>query len=95
MSRKDITITDENYDEQFEKICEEQGFPYGSENNFVEKLPDDFTKIDKKDDPDDCDYQCTKLNPDHSSDCANALQDIITAWEFANGFITIHREYVI
>lgn len=65
MSEKNTTITDENNDTKFKKIC--------------------------KDNPGNCTYQRIELKPDH----VNTLHDCIMAWELANGFTTVRREYDI
>lgn len=49
-----------------------------------------FEKI-CRDNPDRCNYQHIELEPDH----VNTLHDCIMAWELANGFITVRREYDI
>lgn len=43
MDRKDIGITDDNYDEECEKLCDAHGWKYGKENKFIEELPKDFS----------------------------------------------------
>lgn len=43
MDRKDIVITDDNYDEECEKLCDAHGWKYDKENKFIEKLPKNFS----------------------------------------------------
>lgn len=45
MDRKDIVITDDNYDEECEKLCDAHGWKYGKENKFIEELPKDFSDM--------------------------------------------------
>lgn len=43
MDRKDIVITDDNYDEECEKLCDAHGWKYNKENKFIEELPKNFS----------------------------------------------------
>lgn len=43
MDRKDIVITDDNYDEECEKLCDAHDWKYDKENKFIEELPKDFS----------------------------------------------------
>lgn len=43
MDRKDIVITDNNYDEECEKLCDAHGWKYDRANEFIKELPKDFS----------------------------------------------------
>lgn len=43
MDRKDIVITDDNYDEEYEKLCDAHGWKYDRANEFIKELPKDFS----------------------------------------------------
>lgn len=43
MDRKDIVITDDNYDEECEKLCDAHGWKYDRANKFIKELPKDFS----------------------------------------------------
>lgn len=63
------------------------------ESNFTDKLPDNAVKTGR-DDTNNRDSRHVESKPVRSSD-TNTLQDCITAWESANNFTTIRREYGI
>lgn len=86
--RKDIVITDENFDLELEKICEAIGCPYSSYYEFVGMLPDGYYK-QRKDTEYDCDYIKGKILPDFSSDCTQAIEEGYMAYEFKNGFMIL------
>ena len=43
MDRKDIVITNNNYDEECEKLCDAHGWKYDRANEFIKELPKDFS----------------------------------------------------
>lgn len=88
MSRKDIIITDDNYDEEFEKICDARGCLYGIANEFFTELPAGFEKQSKEKE-DDEDYCKVKIEPNIATDCSSAIENYELAYEFKNGFIII------
>lgn len=82
--RKDIFISDENYDLECEKICDENGWSYGKENDFVKTLSSDFQKQ-----IDDFGEKWVSVNfyPDQVIDCIAPIEIYGIAYEFANGFM--------
>lgn len=80
MSRKNIIITDDNFDEEFEKICEEKGYPYGCGVEFVSALPEGFTKSDDV-------WTKSIIEPNIAIDCSSAIENYQIAFQFANGFM--------
>lgn len=88
MNRKNIIITDANYDYEFEKICDDNGYPYCVDCEFVNKLPDGFEKQPKETES-DYDYCKTIINPNVAVDCSSAIENYKMAYEFKNGFMII------
>lgn len=88
--RKDIVITDENFDLELEKICEAIGCPYSSYYEFTDTLPDGYHN-QRKDTEYDCDYIKMRILPDFSSDCAQAIEEYYMAYEFKNGFMILRQ----
>lgn len=43
MEQKDIVITDDNYDEECEKLCDAHDWKYDRANKFIKELPKDFS----------------------------------------------------
>ena len=87
--RKQTVLTDENYDQEFERICDENGYFYGQNSEFVEKLPEGFCKqINDK----GCEEWCkTSVAPNLAIDASSAIKEYYMAYEFANGFIVIYE----
>lgn len=90
MDRKDIVITDDNYDEEWEKLCDAHGWSYGRGNEFIEELPKDFSENNNKENCDDCDYAKVSFEPNIAIDCASAIEHYWTAWQFKNGFMIVY-----
>lgn len=80
VNRENIIITDDNFDEEFERICDEKGYSYGCGVEFVESLPEGFTKSDNI---------CVKviIEPNIAIDCSSAIENYKIAFQFANGFM--------
>lgn len=87
-NRKNIVITDENYDAEFEKICDANGYLYGTKSQFVTNLPDGFHQVNKDE---DCTYDFYKstILPNFAVDCVSAIENYCMAYEFKNGFMII------
>lgn len=89
--RKQILITDENFDEQFEKICDQNGWPYGISAEFTDKLPEGFLKQwDTTGQEEWC--RCAIL-PNQSAGCTSAIEVYSMAYEFANGFMILQERH--
>lgn len=80
MNRENIIITDDNFDEEFEKICDEKGYPYGCNVEFVDSLPVGFTKSENE-------WIKTIIKPNIAIDCNTAIEIYQIAFQFANGFM--------
>jgi hypothetical protein len=88
-NRKNISITDKNYDFEYEKICEENGYPYCIYSEFVEKLS---SKFFKSTDENGCEIWCeVTFKPNYAIDCSSAIEEYQIAYEFANGFMVFHE----
>lgn len=87
MKYSNLIITDDNFDENMEKLADENGFPYVSYLDFVEKLPENlnFTKQDNENGYEE--WISIKTIPNRSSRYVFYNQEQITAYEFANGFM--------
>lgn len=81
----DLFITDDNFDENMEKLADENNFSYGQFVAFLEKLPNGFTKQDNKNDYEE--WVSVKTYPNHAIDCVAPIVESIVAYEFANGFM--------
>lgn len=89
MNRKNIIITDNNYDEEWEKLCDIQEWTYGKNNQFVEQLPKGFSENTNKENADDYDYSKVTFEPNIAIDAASAIETYQMAWEFKNGFMIV------
>lgn len=87
--RKSITITDENYDYEFERICDEKGFSYGQSCEFVETLPEGFSKQQNDNGGDE--WVKFSVKPNIAIDCTSEIEEYWIAFEFANGFMIIYE----
>lgn len=89
MSRRysDLIITDEIFDENMERLADENDFLYGQFLDFVEKLPKElnFTKQDNKNGYEE--WISVRSLPNHAIDCISPIVESIVAYEFANGFM--------
>lgn len=85
IKRRSITnITDDNYDEEFEKLCDLNGYRYDMGVKFVEKLPDGFHEVNVES-AKDSDY--VKCVMDWSGN------EEYQAYKFANGFMILSTAY--
>lgn len=80
-----MTITDGNFDENMEKLADENGFQYGQFLDFLEELSNDFTKQISKNGYEE--WVSVKTLPNHSIDCTSPIIISEFAYEFANGFM--------
>lgn len=80
-----MIITDDNFDENMEKLADENGFQYNQFIKFLNELPKDFTKQDNKNGYEE--WISVKTYPNHSVDCVSPIVVSTFAFEFANGFM--------
>ena len=80
-----MIITDDNFDENMEKLADENGFQYNQFIKFLKELPKDFTKQINKSGYEE--WVSVKTYPNHSIDCASPIVVSTVAYEFANGFM--------
>ena len=90
MNRKDIVITDDNYDEEWERLCDAHNWTYGRDNKFLEELPKDFSKNTDKKNDDDYDYSKVSFEPNIALGSTSAIEHYQTAYAFKNGFMLVY-----
>lgn len=81
----DLVIIDSNFDENMEKLADENDFRYNQFINFLKELPKDFKKQNGKNGYEE--WVSVKTYPNHSIDCASPIIISTVAYEFANGFM--------
>lgn len=82
--RSIISITDDNYDEEFEKLCDLNNYPYSMGVKFVETLPEGFHE-ESVEKAKDSDYVKCVIGWSGSEE--------YLAYKFANGFMILSTAY--
>lgn len=82
----DVVITDNNEDEEMEKLAEENGYPIWHYLGFEEKLPHNKF-YEQENEHGYAEWVCQKVLPNHSIDCVAPDVHNFMAYEFANGFM--------
>lgn len=90
IDRKDIVITDDNYDEEWERLCDAHNWKYGRDNEFLEELPKDFSKNTDKKNDDNYDYSKVSFEPNVALGSTTAIEHYWTAYAFKNGFMLVY-----
>lgn len=90
MDRKDIVITDDNYDEEWERLCDAHGWKYSRTNEFVKELSKDFSENTDKKNNDDYDYSKVSFEPNVALGSTSAIEHYWTAYAFKNGFMIVY-----
>lgn len=85
MKYSEVIITDENMDEEMEKLADQNGYKYIQFIDFIDKLTIGFTLQESKHGYDE--WVIVKALPNHSIDCASPIIESIIAYEFGNGFM--------
>lgn len=87
MSKKysDLIIVDENFDENMEKLADENGFYYSQYIDFVKELPKGFEKQENKNGYEE--WIRIDFYPNHCINCVAPIVITTCAYEFANGFM--------
>lgn len=88
----DIEITDDNFDEEYEKLTELFNIR-GMYNSFVKELPSSFIKQENKGVEEW--ISSSNLNNDFSSSIDQCIHSGMLAYEFKNGFLVIDFEEVL
>lgn len=93
MKYSDVVLTDDNFDDELEKLSEIVGIHFNNYDNFVESLDNKFM----------CQIHTLGFEewiicgayPSIGSDCKQAYQREKLAYEFANGFIIFDFEVLL
>jgi len=93
MKYSNVILNDDNFDEEFEHLCEIVKLPYSSYENFIDKLPNHYTKQIHSNGFDE--WICCKTIPNKGSDFKQAYQVGTLAYEFKNGFIILNFETLL
>ena len=80
-----VIITDENEDEECEKIADQNGFKYSQYIGFQEHLTEDFSEQENKNGY--AEWIFARTLPNHAIDCVSQIIEYIFAYEFGNGFM--------
>lgn len=88
MRYSNVIITDENFDEEMERLADQNNYNYSQCIGFAEKLSDDF--IVQQNDNGYEEWVCQKVYPDFSIDCVAPIIEAVVAYEFANGFMLFY-----
>lgn len=94
-----VIITDDNFDDEHEKLCEIIGVPHTNSFDVYDELPEGFTKqaaTGRDDEPlGFAEHVKSKVVPNKGSDFSQAFQVGEVAYQFANLFISKHYEVVL
>ena len=80
-------LTDENFDEEMEKLAEIIGIPFTCFKNFVKELDSSFAV--RTHDLGFDEWACVKIINQNPS-ISEAYEDVYLAYEFGNGFMIFH-----
>ena len=92
MKYSNTILTDDNFDEELEKLCSKININYIEYESFFKKLPKYFTLQNNNGIDEWISYS---INPDFSSDCKQAYQKGYLAYEFGNDFMVFNFEVVL
>lgn len=85
MKYSNIIITDDNSDEEMERLADQNGYVYNQYIGFENSLKKGFTVQQNKYGYEEWVNQ--KVLPNHSIDCVAPIFEAILAYEFGNGFM--------
>lgn len=93
MKYSNIILTDDNFDEELEKLCDFRKINTDYYNSFVKKLSDEFLVQynNKKEEW----INNIGIYPNKGSDFKQAYQRGQLAYEFGNGFIILDYEVLL
>ncbi len=93
MRYSNVILTDDNFDDELEKVCDFAKLDLGSYNSFVEKLPIGF-KLQYNDNIEEWINNYGSFSS-KSSDFQQAYQKGQLAYEFWNGFMILDYEVLL
>lgn len=93
MKYSNIILTDDNFDEELEKLCDFTKINTDSYSSFVKELPDEF-KLQYNDEKEEWINNIGSY-PSKGSDFKQAYQRGQLAYEFENGFIVLDYEVLL
>jgi len=85
MKYSNIIITNDNSDEEMERLADQNEYMYSQFIKFASSLDEGFTIQQNKHGYDEWVNQ--KVLPNHSIDCVAPIFEAILAYEFGNGFM--------
>lgn len=85
MKYSNVIITDDNSDEELEKLADQNGYDYDQYIGFYNTLNDKF-KVQQNIYGYE-EWVHVKVLPNHSIDCVAPIIESIIAYEFGNGFM--------
>jgi hypothetical protein len=88
----DVFLSDNNFDEELEKLCEIVGLPYSSYEAFTEKLDGKFYKQENEN---GFEEWINSRIVNRSAGISEATQVGQLAYEFGNGFIVLNFEVLV
>jgi len=93
MKYSEEIVTDDNFDDIMEKLAETIGTPHTNYNEFLDSLPCGF--VEQEHDLGFSEFVNSKTVHSIASDCRQACQIGIVAYEVGNGFITFNFNNVL
>jgi len=85
MRYSNVVITDDNSDEEMEKLADQNGYKYNQFLGLYDTLSSNFTIQDNIHGYEE--WISTRVLPNHSIDCVAPIIESIIAYEFRNGFM--------
>lgn len=92
MRYSDTVLTDDNFDEEIEKLAELIGIPHTNYEGFVEKLGDSFT-LQTGENTNSEEWIKSSTYP--GNDGMTAYQKGYLAYEFGNGFVVFNFDILV
>ena len=81
----EVLITDDNEDEESEKLADQNGWAYCQYLGFFENLPSSFSKQENKNGYEE--MVDVRTYPNHAIDCSAPIYTTVIAYQFANGYM--------
>ena len=93
MRYSQTVITDDNSDDELEKLCGIIGMHWNSYEGFCKELPSGFTH--QMNESGFSEYVNSKTLPNKGSDFKQAFEKGVIAYQFDNGFMLLNFECVL